>query len=98
MANVIREAGIATDGFQFTECIGISLLSAGEHDEGEARRGQRGYTVLIGHKFQGDGASAGLERGMNFAKNSFVRRRIEVVEKICDQHDVISGSEIYIES
>ena len=92
-----REPCVVEHGIQLAEGVGIAMRGGLKHGDCKARRRQRSDAVLVGAEFESDGFARRLQRSIHFAQESLVRLRVEVVQEISDQGEIVIGSEIDIE-
>src|SRR5580704_14363301 len=85
------------DAFKLRVSISISRMRGSQHRQTERSRSGRRYAVRIGHIF-GDGCSAsGIESGTHLAHQSRACWRVETVQEISNQGQIIAVTELGLE-
>src|SRR6476660_2887795 len=92
-----REASISEHPLVLRERVGITARGAGEHDQAERGRGWRRPPVLLGDELQRDGPATRLERCVDLAQQLLDGRRVEVMQEVREQHQVVVGPERDVE-
>src|SRR5437762_14391603 len=92
-----REAGVAKHLFEFGKCVSIASRGRTQHHHAEGGGLRRRDAIFVRNEFQRDRAAAVFQSRMDLTQQRFTSRRIEVMQKVCEQHDVIVGSVINVE-
>src|SRR5579872_4204310 len=93
-----EESSVAEHPVQLAECIGVAVGGGPEHHHAEHGGRWRGDAVVVRDEFERDGAATGRERCMHFLEQRLVGRRVEVMQEIRQQHQIVAGSEVRLES
>src|SRR3954467_390754 len=64
----LRESRVFRHALELREGVGIARIRVRQHDQAERRREWRRHAIFIGHKFQRDRFSAGLQRRVHSSK------------------------------
>src|SRR5580704_19160825 len=82
------------DAFKLRVSVSISRRRSSQHRQTEGSRSGRRYAVRIGHIF-GDGCPAsGIESGIHLAHQFRACWRVETVQKVSNQGQIIAVAEI----
>ena len=98
MKRAAREAGVRKHLFEFGECVSVARGRADQHDQAKTRGVRRRHAIVIWYKLQRCCPAAICECGVNFSQESFISRRIKVMKKVRQQHQVIAAAEVDIKS
>ena len=91
------ETGVAEHLLEFGERVRVAARCAAEHLLAERRSLWRRHAIVVRHKFQCHGAATGFQGCVNLPQKRLTSVWIEVVQKICEQHEVIVSPIIDIE-
>src|SRR5437868_9420941 len=91
------EARILRNALELYEGIGVAPGCGGQHHHTECSSGGRRDAVGVRNKFSYGGATTRLESTMDLAHKTGAGWRIEVVQEIRDQHQIIVGAKVSFE-
>jgi hypothetical protein len=94
MLRDLSEAGVGVHGFELRERVCVPGRRADQHNEAERRCHWGRNAVRIRDKLQRGYASSGLARSAHFLQQLRASGRIEVVQKIGDQYNVVRSAEL----
>ena len=86
------ESRLAIHSLQLAEGVGIAGRGAGQHDEAEGGGQGRRNAILVRHEFERRRAAAGLQRRVYLLQQSSAGGRVEVMQKVGEQDDIVRPS------
>ena len=91
------EAGVLADAFEFREGVCVAGRSGCEHHHAEGGGGWWSDAVGVGDEFDDCGSATGFEGNVHLAHESGAGGRVEVVEEVGYEHEVIASAEVGLE-
>src|SRR5260370_11906847 len=88
---------VTEHGLVFGECVGIPGRCRPQHHHRKSRSHWRRHTIVIRHEVERDTASRWSERCPDFAHQLLAGRRIEVMEEVRYQHQIVGSSKLRLE-
>src|ERR1700732_2005640 len=93
----VAKASLAQHVIELVKSVGVAGGRGRQHDEAETSRFGRCHVIGIGNKLDDGHTAAGPKRATNLLQEGYASRRIEVVKKIRDEHDIVIFSEVDLE-
>src|SRR5207245_4812439 len=82
----------------FGERVGVAGFRGAQDDHAKCSRRGRRYAVFVRDKLQCRRTATGLERGVDLPEQLFASSRVEVMQEIGEEYDVVASAEIGFES